>query len=316
MKNKPKIEVGGQAVIEGVMMRGPKYIATAIRRKDGAIEIAKKQFISKTKDNKLLALPILRGFIGLIEMMIIGFKTLNFSASRAELDSEEKKEKSETKEKINEIFSYLFAFSLAFLLFAFLPYQIADWMNLSKGNIYFNLFAGSIRIVFFVLYVWLIGLMKDVHRIFQFHGAEHKAVHAFENNSDLSIKDVQKFSSLHPRCGTSFMFFVLLIAILIFSVADTIFAYFWGVPHIFIRLGYHFLMMPLISGISYEVLKLSGKNINHPLVKFMTAPGLLLQRITTQRPNNQQIEIAVIAMKCALEMDILEYNNVTFLDEK
>ena len=112
------------------------------------------------------------------------------------------------------------------------------------------------------------------------------------------------------------MFFVLLIAILIFSVADTIFAYFWGVPHIFIRLGYHFLMMPLISGISYEVLKLSGKNINHPLVKFMTAPGLLLQRITTQRPNNQQIEIAVIAMKCALEMDILEYNNVTFLDEK
>ncbi|MBT3168799.1 MAG: DUF1385 domain-containing protein [Candidatus Cloacimonetes bacterium] len=316
MKNKPKIEVGGQAVIEGVMMRGPKYIATAIRRKDGTIEIDKKQFISKTKNNKFFALPILRGFVGLIEMMIIGFKTLNFSASRAELDLEEKKEKSETKEKINEIFSYIFAFSLAFLLFAFLPYQIAEWMNLGKGNIYFNLFAGSIRIVFFVLYVWLIGLMKDVHRIFQFHGAEHKAVHAFENKNDLTPKNVQKFSTLHPRCGTSFMFFVLLIAILIFSVADTIFAYFWGAPHIFIRLGYHFLMMPLISGISYEVLKLSGKNINHPLVRLMTAPGLLLQRITTQKPNDQQVEIAVVAMKCALEMDVLEYDNITFLDEK
>ena len=217
---------------------------------------------------------------------------------------------------MGEIFSYIFAFGLAFLLFAYLPYQIADWVKLAKENIYFNLFAGFIRILFFVIYVWAISLMKDVKRIFEYHGAEHKAVHAFENKSNLVAEFVQKYSTLHPRCGTSFMFFVLLIAIFIFSIVDTIFAYFWGVPSLFLRLGYHFLMMPLISGISYEVLKLSGKNINHPLVKIMTSPGLILQRITTQPPNDKQVEIAVIAMKCALEMDVSDYENIVFLDSK
>ncbi|MCK5051800.1 MAG: DUF1385 domain-containing protein [Candidatus Cloacimonetes bacterium] len=317
-----QIEVGGQAVIEGVMMRGPENLATAIRRKDKSIEIKKTKFISKTKQNKFLGLPIVRGFASLIEMMIIGIGTLNFSASRAELDWEEekpkknKKEKSKFRTKFEEIISYVFAFGLAFLLFAFLPYQIADWMNLSKGSIYFNLFAGSIRIVFFVLYVWIIGKMKDVNRIFEYHGAEHKTVFAYEAKSDLDADSVQKFTTFHPRCGTSFIFFVLLISILIFSIIDTIFTYFFGAPNVILRLAYHLMFMPFISGISYEVLKLSGKNIKHPLVKIMTAPGLALQRITTQPPDNEQIEVAVIAMKCALEMDLSEYNNITFIDEE
>jgi len=318
---KKQIEVGGQAVIEGVMMRGPENLATAIRRKDNSIEIKKTKFISKTKQNKFLGLPIVRGFASLIEMMIIGFGTLNFSASRAELDWEaekpkkNKKEKSKFRTKFEEIISYIFAFGLAFLLFAFLPYQIAEWMNLGKGNIYFNLFAGSIRIIFFVLYVWIIGKMKDVNRIFEYHGAEHKSVFAYEANSDLNADSVQKFTTFHPRCGTSFIFFVLLISILIFSIIDTIFTYFFGAPNVLLRLGYHLLFMPFISGISYEVLKLSGKNIKHPLVKIMTAPGLALQRITTQPPNNEQIEVAIIAMKCALEMDLSEYKNISFIDE-
>jgi len=323
-EKKKEIMVGGQAVIEGVMMRGPEYLATAIRRKNKEIELKKQKFTSVTKNNKFLGFPIVRGFTSLIEMMIIGFKTLTFSAKRAELDWEEeekekgkkqKKEKSESRKKTEEFFSYVFAFGLAFLLFAFLPYQIAEWMKLAKTNIYFNLFAGSIRIFFFVLYIWLIGMMKDVKRIFQYHGAEHKSVYAYENGSNLSFEDVQKFSTLHPRCGTSFIFFVLLIAILIFSIIDTIFAKYIGVPSVLVRLGYHFLMMPFISGISYEVLKLSGKNINHPLVKMMTAPGLALQRITTQPPDDEQIEVAVIAMKCALEMDISEYQNLNFIEE-
>lgn len=318
MTTKREIQVGGQAVIEGVMMRGPQYIATAIRRQDDSIEVKKEKFESVTKTNTFLGLPIIRGFVSLIEMLIIGMKSLNFSASRAELDWEKKakdkkKTKSATKEKIGEIFSYIFAFGLAFLIFAYLPYQIADWLKLSKENIYFNLFAGILRILFFVLYVWLISKMKDIHRIFEYHGAEHKSVFAHENNSKLDPEDVQKFSTLHPRCGTSFIFFVLLIAILIFSIVDTIIAHYFGIPSIFARLGYHFLLMPLISGISYEVLKLSGKNINHPLVKLMTAPGLALQRITTQPPDDKQIQVAVIAMKSALEEDISEYQNISFL---
>jgi len=316
-----QIEVGGQAVIEGVMMRGPKHLATAIRRKDKSIEVKKTKFVSKTKENKFLGLPIVRGFASLIEMMIIGIKTLNFSASRAELDWEEeetkkkKKVKSKSRQKFEEIISYIFAFGLAFLLFAFLPYQIAEWMNLGKGNVYFNLFAGTIRIIFFVLYVWIIGKMKDVKRIFEYHGAEHKSVFAYEAKSDLDADSVQKFTTYHPRCGTSFIFLVLLISILVFSIIDTIFTYFFGAPNVILRLAYHLLFMPFISGISYEFLKLSGRNINHPLVKIMTAPGLALQRITTQPPDNEQIEIAVIAMKCALEMDMSEYSNLKYINE-
>jgi uncharacterized protein YqhQ len=299
-ETKKQIQVGGQAVIEGVLMRGPKYLATAIRRKDNSIELKKEKFISKTQS---------KGFYG---------------SSRAELDWEEeekksnkkKKEKSESHKKIEEILSYIFAFGLAFLLFAFLPYQIAEWMKLGKENIYFNLFAGAIRIIFFVLYVWIISRLKDVHRLFEYHGAEHKSVFAYENGSELSAESVQKFKTLHPRCGTSFMFFVLLIAILIFSIVDTIFAYFFGVPSVLLRLAYHFLMLPFISGISYEVLKLSGKNIHHPLVKLMTAPGLALQKITTQQPDDAQIEVAIIAMKYALEMDTSEYQNVKFIENE
>lgn len=322
MSEKKEIQVGGQAVIEGVMMRGPKYIATAIRRADKSIEIKKEEFESITKKKKILGFPFIRGFVSLIEMMIIGFKTLSFSASRFEMDFEEseeekkkpKKEKSAKREKTEEVFSYIIAFGLAFLLFAFLPYQIAEWMKLGKENIYFNLFAGSIRIVFFVLYIWIISFMKDVKRLFQYHGAEHKSVFAYENESALDSDSVQKFSTFHPRCGTSFIFFVLLISIMIFSIVDTLVAKRFGAPSVLLRLAYHFMLMPFISGISYEVLKLSGKKINNPFVKIMTAPGLALQHITTQPPDDEQIEIAVIAMKSALELDISEYENIVMLE--
>jgi uncharacterized protein YqhQ len=323
MNKKKEIQVGGQAVIEGVMMRGPEHIATAIRRKNGKIEVKKERFVSVTQNDKFLGFPIIRGFVSLVEMLIIGFKSLSFSAKRAELDWEEeenknrkkKKEKSESRKKTEEFFSYVFAFGLAFFLFAFLPYKISYLLNLSKENVYFNLVAGGVRIVFFVVYIRIISLMKDVHRIFQYHGAEHKSVYAYENNSELIPSEVQRFSTLHPRCGTSFIFFVLLVSILIFSVVDTLVAKYIGFPKIFVRLGYHLLLVPFISGLSYEVLKLSSKNINHPLVKLMTAPGLALQRITTQPPDDKQLEVAIIALKSALEMDVSGYENVEFIEE-
>ncbi len=320
MSEKKQINVGGQAVIEGVMMRGPEHLATAIRRVDKTIELKKEPFISVTQTIKWMGVPIIRGFVSLIEMMIIGFRTLSFSAERYELDlkedeknkNEKFKEKSNVRNQVETIFSYFIAFGLAFLLFGILPYKVADWVNLSKNNLGFNLFAGLIRIIFFVIYVWIISRLKDVHRVFQYHGAEHKNVHAYEQDSELDTAHIQKFSTLHPRCGTSFMVFVLLVAILFFSIVDTLVAtlILHHPPHWALRLGYHFLLIPLVSGISYEILKLSGKNVHHPLVKIMIIPGMALQRITTQPPDDEMVEVAMIAMKAALDMDISEYTNV------
>lgn len=314
---KKEINVGGQAVIEGVMMRGPERLATAIRRKDGTIELKITPFVSITQRVRFLGLPIVRGFVSLIEMLIIGISTLTFSADRYELDlkAEEEakgkvvKEKSKLNAKIEEITSYIIAFGLAFLLFGMLPYLLSDWLKLSKQDFYFNLFAGSLRIVFFVLYVWLISLLSDVRRLFQYHGAEHKNVNAYEHNTPLNISQIQSWTTIHPRCGTSFMFFVLLIGILIFSITDTLVSIFLlkGPLPVWLRLGYHFLMIPIISGVSYEVLKFSGRNLNHPLVKLMTIPGMALQRITTQPPDDQMVETALVAMKAALDMDYSEY---------
>jgi len=320
MSEKKEISVGGQAVIEGVMMRGPEALATAIRRKDGTIELYRQPFVSRTQRVKWMGVPIIRGFVSLIEMLGIGISTLTFSASRFELDLKAEelekgkavKEQSKSAQKAWEIFSYVFAFGLAFLLFGLLPYKLSDWMKLSKQDFYFNLFAGGIRIVFFVLYVWLISLMKDVKRLFRYHGAEHKNVNAYEKETGLDIAAIQSNTTIHPRCGTSFMFFVLLVSILLFSLIDTLVSAFIlkaPVP-VLLRLGYHFLLIPLISGVSYEVLKFSGKNLKHPIVKLMTIPGMALQRITTQPPDDSMVETALVAMKAALDMDYSEHNVV------
>ncbi len=310
---KKQIYVGGQAVIEGVMMRGPEHLATAIRRKDGSVEVWKQPFTSVTGKVKFYSLPIIRGFVSLIEMLKIGLQTLTFSAQRYELDlseAEKSKPKSARREKAEEILTYAVAFGLALLLFGLLPYKLGDLLNLSKTDFYFNLFAGVIRIVFFVVYLYLISLMKDVKRLFRYHGAEHKNVNAYEHDTPLQIGEIQKWTTVHPRCGTSFMFFVLLIGILVFSVADTLVSAFIlkrPVPFL-LRLGYHILLIPLVSGISYEVLRFSGRNLKHPVVKLMTGPGMALQRITTQPPDDQMVETALIAMKAALDLDVSEHN--------
>ncbi|MBI9032668.1 DUF1385 domain-containing protein [bacterium] len=315
MKKVKEIAIGGQAVIEGVMMRGPEHIATCVRRKDGSLEVKKEKFDSITKKVRILGLPFIRGFASLIEMMIIGIKTLTFSASRYELDYVDEKEaaKSDFRKKTEEIFSYIFAFGIAIILFGVVPYYLSQKM---ENNAIFNLLAGSIRIVFFIIYVWAISKLKDIKRVFQYHGAEHKSVHAWEKQSSLDSASVQQFTTLHPRCGTSFMFLVMLIAILLFSIVDTFVQLYWIKDLMWWqRLLIHFPLIPFVSGISYEVLKFSGKNINNPLVKIFTMPGLALQRITTQPPTDEMIECAVVAMKSALDIDITEYQNLTVLDK-
>ena len=314
---KKNLSIGGQAVIEGVVMRGPKYIATAVRRKNNTIEVKKVEFTSVTTRIKILGLPVIRGFISLLEVLIIGYRTLSFSAHRAELDSEEqplKGEKKKSRENLEMTLTLLFAFGFAFLIFTYLPYQIAYLLKLSDESIYFNLFTGLTRIVFFVAYVKIISMLKDVTRVFEYHGAEHKAVHCYEQNMELSTSSVDKFTTIHPRCGTSFVFLVLLISIVIFSLLDHLVALRFGIPKLFSRIGYHMLIFPLISGISYEVLKYSGKKLDNPLVKIFTKPGMLLQRITTQPPDLDQLEVAIVALRAALEMDTPETAAIQYIE--
>ena len=347
MAEQKKISIGGQAVIEGVVMRSTTAIATAVRRKDRTIEVKKEHFISVTQKNPILKLPVIRGFISLIEVLIIGIKTLNFSAARAELDLAEndnptppesglgkeendaankksagkatpqvKKEKSKAREQLETFFAFFIAFVLAFGIFTYLPYQVAYLLNLEDGSFLFNLFTGIIRIIFFVGYVKGISMLKDIRTVFEYHGAEHKAVHAFENKITLTPEHVDTYTTIHPRCGTSFIFLVLMISILFFSIVDYFVALRFGVPHLFVRIGYHLLMLPLISGFSYEVLKKTEKHLSHPLVKLLTLPGMMLQRITTQPPNRDQLEVAIVSLCSALDLPYPEADKVKVVEIK
>ncbi len=304
MTKSDKISIGGQAVIEGVVMRSKNTIATALRRKDNTIEIKRESFTSITQKTLFFKLPVIRGFVSLIEVLIIGVKTLNLSASRAELDmiSAQEKIKSKKREQMELFISFLVAFVLAFGIFTYLPYQVAYLIRLSEGSLSFNIFTGIVRIIFFITYVKCISFLKDIHRVFEYHGAEHKAVHAFENKEEMLPELVEKYTTIHPRCGTSFVFLVLLVSIMFFSIVDYFVGIYYGVPNIFVRIGYHLLLLPLISGVSYELLKKSEKYMQNPIVKILTFPGMLLQRITTQTPSKDQLEVAIIALCTALDI--------------
>jgi len=318
-----KIQIGGQAVIEGVMMRGPEHVACAVRRKDGSVDIERKEFVSLTKSHWFCKRLIIRGFVSLIEMLKIGIQSLNFSANRYELDyPDEQKEKETGKEeqkpdkmkKIQDFCTITLAMVLAFGFFAFLPNKLAELADIKDNDILFNLYGGVIRIIFFVLYVYLISLLKDIKRVFEYHGAEHKAVTAHENNEELSIESVKKFTTIHQRCGTSFMFLVLLISIVICSILDTFVAILWERQTWIIRTLYQLPFLPLIAGIGYEIIKMSGRNSKNVWVKLFTIPGMALQKITTKEPDEQQIEVAIIALKAALNEGLSEYENVNILD--
>ena len=316
--NEKKIQIGGQAVIEGVMMRGPEHIATAIRRIDGSIEVQKKPFVSLTKNHPIYKLPIIRGFVSLIEMLKIGIQTLNYSANVWEEDAKkadentrsfeandgaasENQKSNSLKKKMEEVLTIGIALALAILMFGIVPYWLSSLLNLDKQNLLFNLFAGSVRIVFFVVYVYSISFMKDIKRVFEYHGAEHKVVTAYENKAPLNVESVKQFSTIHPRCGTSFMFIVLLIAILLFSLIDTFVV--WKLdftPNAIQRFLYHLPFIPLISGISYEFLKISERKAKNCFIKLFIKPGMALQKITTQPPDDSQLEVAIVALKEAV----------------
>jgi uncharacterized protein YqhQ len=319
MKNSEEkiMPVGGQAVIEGVMMRSPKRLATAIRRANGNIELKVQEYQSLIQRKKILNIPVIRGAITLIEVMIMGIKTLQWSADKAMEDIEEKeiaegkREKKEKKKQGMSTLSAVFSIGIALIIgigaFFVLPLFLTTAVfNIEKQALAFNFVAGSIRIIFFLLYVWGISFMKDVKRLFQYHGAEHKTVFAFEEKIQLSALNVQKFSTFHPRCGTSFLVIVMLVSLFFFAIVDTFVMIWLGEISLLIRLATHLPLIPIVGGLSYEALKASSNNINNPVVRALISPGLGLQRITTSEPDDEQVEVAIAALQAALGEDLKE----------
>ncbi len=312
-----KILVGGQAVIEGVMMRVPGAYATAVRKPDGSVETERHQFQSATEKMPLLKRPLLRGMVALFESLKIGLQSLQFSADvaiRAEEEAQGKEPKKENK--FVSALTMVFALALGFFLFGFLPLFITtELLSIEKKALLFNLVAGVWRILFFLVYLWLISLMKDIQRIFQYHGAEHKTVFTFESGLELTPENTRHYQTFHPRCGTSFIFIVLLVSILMYAVIDTVIIGIVGNITLPLRLIFHLLLLPLVAGAGYEMLKLTARHQNSWWGRALSAPGLWLQRITTKPPSDDQIEMAIIALKTAFGDSYRDYIGQEFIAE-
>ncbi len=293
-----KCEVGGQAVIEGVMMRGNKGQATAIRKSDGKIEIDMKKIVPITKKYKFLNIPFIRGIFVLIDSLVTGINTLNYSASFFEEDEEESKFelwlKNKFGDKSNDLIvggTMVLSFALAIGLFVALPTSIASlFAALNLNPVLLNLIEAIIRIVILLIYMYSISKMDDIYRVFQYHGAEHKSIFCYEAGEELTVENVRKFPRFHPRCGTNFLFLIMFVSIIIFSFTG------WG--GFFERLLLRIVLIPIVSGITYELIRWLGKSENI-LSKVIAYPGLKLQELTTKEPDDDQLEVAIAALMTA-----------------
>lgn len=274
------MEVGGQAVVEGVMMRNKEKYAVAVRLKDDTIKIKQEK---SSKFPKIFQVVFIRGVVGLAYTLYDGIKALIWSSNQ-QLEIEEKLSKKEV------IITIALSFLFAILLFIALPFFGARWLH-SEG-ILFDILDGVFRIALFVGYLALISLMKDVQILFQYHGAEHKSIACYEAKKELTVENVKKYSRFHPRCGTSFIFVVLLLSILLFTFIEGA----W-----YIKLVGRILLLPVIAGIGYELVKLSGKYRKNLFVKIFIAPGLWLQRITTREPSEKQLEVGIKSLKAVVD---------------
>ena len=290
MKNK-EITVGGQAVIEGVMMKGSKNLATAVRKPDGEIVYRKTDISSKS--GKISKLPFVRGSIILFSTLILGTKELTFSANQADDTEEELSDK--------ELFmTVTFALLLGVGLFMVLPSAIGGLL-FSANKLYANILEAFLRLLFFVVYIWAISFSKDIRRVFEYHGAEHKSIYAFENGLELTPENAKQYTTLHPRCGTSFLLIVMLCSIFVFSIADFVIptpATMWG--RIGLKAVLRVLFMPAIAGLSYEFQRFTSRNLHKKWVRTLASPGLLLQKITTKEPDLDQLEVAIVALRVAM----------------
>ncbi len=301
------VQVGGQAVIEGVMMRSPRAMAIAVRRGDGSILVEERPWRSISDRFPLMKRPFLRGTVVLIESMINGIQALNFSAANAM--EEEEEQLSNWAVTITMLAAFLFAL----VFFVVVPHLASGYLLEYLGNgggvgsVYFHVVDAAIKVFLFLAYVGIIGMMKDIRRLFQYHGAEHKSIHAYENGGALDPVAASAFSRIHPRCGTSFIMAVILVSIALFAVllplvpADKL--GWMGLPAMI--LAKVALMVP-VAGISYELIRYAGKKGGTVMGTILGYPGILMQRLTTKEPSEDQIEVALVALKKALEVEAVQ----------
>lgn len=313
MKNKEIhiTSIGGQAIIEGVMMRGPHKTAMAVRKPDRGIVCEVNENGTKKK-NFFLKLPIVRGCVNFIESLVIGMKALTFSAEFIDIEEEEETESKFDKwlndkfgDKVKDIVIYVsIALSLALSvgLFILLPTLLSDlfaWLfnltpakAITSSGLFKPLAEGISRMIIFLAYLSLVSLMPDIKRVFEYHGAEHKTIACYEAGEELTVENVKKHSRFHPRCGTSFLLIVMVISIIIFSILPQ-------APNILFRMLMRLALLPVVAGLSYEIIKLAGRAKNR-CVRFLTKPGLWLQGLTTREPDEEQIEVAIASMKAVI----------------
>ncbi len=308
MENKHITSIGGQAVLEGVMMRGPHKTAVAVRKPDGEIEYKTEDNTVKNR-NKFFKLPIIRGVFNFVDSLLIGMKALMWSAEFVDLEDEGEEPQSKFdkwledkfSDKVKDIVIYVslvFSIVLSVGLFILLPTVITrglEWLlsftafdAVAKTGAFTSIVEGAVRLLIFVFYLALVSKMQEIKRVFEYHGAEHKTIACYESGEELTVENVKKYPRLHPRCGTSFLLFVMIISILLFALLPK--------TGLFLRIVLRLLLLPIVAGLSYEVIKLAGKSTNS-CVKWLTKPGLWLQYLTTREPDESQIEVAIRSMQ-------------------
>lgn len=303
----PKIDfaVGGQAVIEGVMMRSPNFITVAVRKNQGDIKVKDNGYKSFCQRLRFLNVPVVRGVINLFEMMVIGMRMLNFSANEMLDQPEEEQKNASAGQKVmavvSFIFSIVFALGMSLFLFKFLPLWITDYLShqvpaLNQNYLLFNLVDGVLKTTFFVTYIAVLGLAPSLKRVFQYHGAEHKSIYTYEEGLDLTVANARRMTRFHPRCGTSFILVVFLISIFVYTFVPRQQDF---MLNFFVRV----LFLPLVAGVAYEFLKWSARKKQNFFVKMLITPGLWFQRLTTSEPDDLQLEVALSALRKALELE-------------
>jgi uncharacterized protein YqhQ len=286
--------VGGQAVLEGVMMRSPSNWAVAVRKPDGDIAQVHQPIKSPMARHRIWRLPVIRGVVALGESLAIGFRALAISANyAAQEEGEDGEAVSAELTRGQLIFAFAIAIGFAVLLFKVSPALITDWIGIEAG--WFVIVEGLIRVTIFVLYLSLISLFPDLRRVFQYHAAEHKAINAYEAGEELEPEKVQQYSLIHPRCGTAFLLWVMVIAIFVFA--------FFGRPHWYWLIATRILLLPVIAGLAYELIRFAGKHQRNRILMTLLAPGLWLQRLTTRQPSLDQIEVSIRALKDVLALE-------------
>jgi uncharacterized protein YqhQ len=288
--------IGGQAVLEGVMMRSPAHWALAVRKPNGEIAEHTTSISSPMARHRIFRLPVIRGVVALGESLAIGFRALAISANYAAQDADaDDKEEVETELSRGAIFfAFAIAIGFAIALFKVTPALITRWLPIETDG-YFVIVEGVIRVSIFILYILVISMLPDLRRVFQYHGAEHKAINALEAGEELTPENVQRFSLIHPRCGTAFLLWVMVIAIFVFA--------FIGQPSWPWLIASRILLLPVIAGLAYEVIRFAGKHTDNRFLMTLLAPGLWLQRLTTREPSLDQLEVSIRALREVLRLE-------------